>query len=94
MAFFVYIIRSVKFDKLYIGQTNDLKSRLARHNTGQAAYTKKFAPRELIYHEILETRSEAMKREIYLKSFKNKKYLENFILHHRGVEQSGSSSGS
>lgn len=70
MLFFVYILKSTKDDKLYIGQTNNLKDRLTRHNTGKVAATKNRRPLTIIHKEEYLTRAEAMQREKYLKSLK------------------------
>ena len=68
MKYHVYILLSS--DKLhwYIGSTNNLEDRLKRHNSGRSKYTKPFKPWQIVYHEEYKTRSEAVKREFYLKS--------------------------
>jgi len=72
LGFFVYIIESFATGKRYIGQTNELESRLAEHNNpghNPMKYTSKQAgPWKLIHHEEHTNRSEAMKRERWLKS--------------------------
>jgi len=79
--YFTYILRSKSFSKHYIGQTEDIEKRLAEHNSGETGYTSKYFPWELIYSESFETRSEAMKREKYFKSYPGRKWLfENKIL--------------
>lgn len=40
MAYFVYILQSVKDHSYYIGSTQDLSSRIERHNQGRSKYTK------------------------------------------------------
>jgi predicted GIY-YIG superfamily endonuclease len=42
--FFVYILFSKKFDKYYVGQTNDFTNRLKRHNDGYDGFTKPYRP--------------------------------------------------
>lgn len=81
MDYFVYILRSIKDGKLYIGQTHNLEKRIERHNNGQVRSTKSRRPLELIYQETYKTRIETMAREKYLKSLKSSKYiLENIII--------------
>ncbi len=66
--FYVYIVEC--YDKsLYCGYTSNLVSRVEEHNTGKngAKYTKTRRPVKLIYSEKLETKSQAMKREIQIK---------------------------
>ena len=80
MDFLVYILQSSKNGKLYIGQTQYLADRLYRHNKGYSKSTRSGVPWKLIHSEKFSTRSEAVKRERYLKTLKNKKYiLENII---------------
>jgi len=71
MDVFVYIIKSMKFDKFYIGQTDNVESRLIVHNGPRAKWTKRYQPWKLVNTEKYSSRSEAMKREKYLKSLKN-----------------------
>lgn len=66
--FYVYILQSQTTNKLYIGNTDDLKRRLKEHNLGQSAYTKKFLPWEIIYYEAHTTKQDASRREKYLKT--------------------------
>ncbi|MFA6183983.1 MAG: GIY-YIG nuclease family protein [Parcubacteria group bacterium] len=80
MNFFVYILKSLKDEKLYIGQTNNLENRIKRHNAGQVHSTKNRRPLEILHTEKFDTRKEAMLREKYLKSLKSSQYiLENII---------------
>ena len=70
MPFFVYILQSLKDNRFYIGQTNDLNDRIKRHNAGQVSATRNRKPLKIVYTETFATRSEAMQREKYLKSLK------------------------
>jgi predicted GIY-YIG superfamily endonuclease len=64
---FVYILRCID-DSLYIGATNDVPSRVARHNDGTAAvHTAKHRPVRLVYAEQYANRLECFKRERQLK---------------------------
>jgi len=77
--FFVYALYSKKYDKIYIGQTCDLKNRLIEHNLGLSFYTKRYLPWEIIYTEECFSRSEALKREKQLKSQKGREFVWNII---------------
>ncbi len=74
MSYWVYILQSESTGKLYTGQTSDIRARTSRHNSdGQVKtrYTYKHkGPWSLIHSEEHETRSEAMKREKFLKAVK------------------------
>jgi len=65
--FYVYILRSKKVGKLYLGSTNNLKRRLSEHNSGKGGYTKKYMPYKLIYFEAYKAETDARKREHNLK---------------------------
>ena len=88
MEYLVYILESQKNGRLYIGQTDDLEDRLYRHNTGQSLSTKAGIPWKIIHTESYKTRSEAMKREYYLKSLKNKDYIKQQVENYRKIKQS------
>ncbi len=65
--YYVYIIKSKKDNSFYVGQTNDIERRLLEHNAGLSSYTSSKAPWNLHYLEEVNTREEAMKREMFLK---------------------------
>ena len=66
-TFFVYLLKSGKDKKYYIGQTNDLSKRLRQHNAGKVTSTKFRRPFELVGYEIYETREKARWKEYKLK---------------------------
>jgi len=69
--YYVYILKSLKTKKLYIGHTDNLARRLEEHNTGCGGkYTWQNGPWTLLYSESYPDRSSAVKREQYLKSTK------------------------
>ena len=75
MTYFVYILKTSS-DTLYIGQTKDLKKRLAEHKSKSpksAKYMRYHSSFELVYQEKYKTRSEAMKREAELKKWSKAK---------------------
>jgi putative endonuclease len=75
--FFVYILKSLKDHRFYIGQTNNLEDRVRRHNEGRVVATKGRRPLILVRSEEFESRSEAVRRERELKSFKgNSRFRE------------------
>lgn len=71
----VYVLKSLKNNYRYIGQTKDINKRLAEHNAGLSKSTKNIRPLVLDYTEEYYTRSEAMKRERFLKSGKGREWL-------------------
>jgi putative endonuclease len=81
---FVYILRSLKTGNFYIGYTQNLNKRLKYHNLGLNRSTKNKGPWILVYNEVLNSKSAALKREKFLKRQRNKKFYEKLI---RGVAQ-------
>ena len=75
----VYILRSCKTKKYYIGQTDSLERRIHQHNTGYSKPTKHGIPWNLVYHKEFETREEAVDYELKLKQMKSSKYLRELI---------------
>lgn len=75
--FFVYALKSEIRNYIYVGLTNDLGKRVKRHNDGRERTTKPYRPFRIIYSESFETRIEARKKEIFLKSGKGKEFLRN-----------------
>jgi putative endonuclease len=67
---YVYILKSNKDLKRYVGLTNNLERRISLHNGGKVQATKNRRPFELIYFEEFEDRTVASKREKFLKSWK------------------------
>lgn len=73
---YVYILECAD-NTLYAGYTNDLDSRLKVHNQGKGAkYTRGRLPVKLVYSEIMENKSEALKREYQIKQMTRKQKEE------------------
>ncbi|MBU1299281.1 MAG: GIY-YIG nuclease family protein [Bacteroidetes bacterium] len=73
----VYVLRSTKDNKLYIGMSDDVERRLVKHNQGKVISTKHRRPLVLIYTEMFATKSQAAKRERFLKSGPGHKFLKS-----------------
>ncbi len=72
---FVYLLRSMKDGKFYLGWTTDLKRRLEEHNAGLTRSTKSRRPFELIHYEAHLSPELAKKRERTLKRCPRMLYL-------------------
>ena len=79
MKYYVYILKSEKTNRYYVGQTNDVEKCLERHNNGLVKSTKPYLPWKVCYFEVFSSRSEAILREREIKAKKSKKYLEYLI---------------
>ena len=75
--FYVYVLRSIADDGLYIGFSTDLKRRLSEHKQGISFATKHRGPWKLIYYEAYTEREDGEKRERYLKSGVGRRFLRH-----------------
>ena len=65
--YYLYILKSIKDKKGYIGTTDNIEKRLKNHNTGCAKSTKHRRPLAIIHTEEFKTLSDARKREWFYK---------------------------
>jgi len=78
MEFIVYILYSEKFDKTYIGFTSSLIERFKSHNLlAKTGYTTKYRPWVVSHIEVFETKTDAIKREKWLKSGHGRKFIND-----------------
>jgi putative endonuclease len=83
--FTVYILYSAKFNQIYIGYTSDLYNRFLSHNElAIKGHTIKYRPWIIAYTEAYQTKTEAIKRENYLKSTQGRKIAWNVIRENYG----------
>jgi len=67
--YYVYILKSIIRDIIYIGFTIDLKNRFKEHNDGKSNFTRKYMPWRLVYYEAYNSQKDAIEREKQLKRF-------------------------
>lgn len=77
--FCVYAIKSISRNYIYVGLTNNLERRLNEHNNGKNKTTKPYKTFELIFSELVNSREDARKREIFLKSGIGKEFLKSLL---------------
>jgi len=71
MAFFVYMLASRRNGTLYIGSTENLRSRMVQHRSGAVpGFTRSYGVTILVWFEIHETRESALRRERAMKEWK------------------------
>lgn len=83
--YYLYVLKSEKNQRKYIGSTDDLKRRLKEHNLGQGGkYTKDNRPFVLIYYEAYIDKKDAQEAERFYKTGYGKEVLngklKNFLL--------------
>ena len=65
--YYLYILKSQKDKKSYIGTTENIEKRLKNHNAGRVKSTKHRRPFVVIHTERFKTLSEARKKEWFYK---------------------------
>jgi len=76
MSIYVYVIRSEKDGRFYVGMSENIDRRLKEHNSGKTRSTQFYKPWELFFFEEFENRLTARKREKYLKSGYGKTWIK------------------
>ena len=77
MAYYTYILESEMDGTYYIGSSRDPEKRLEKHNQPHHGYTGRKQPWKLVYTEPYGTKSEALRREIFLKRQKNRDLISD-----------------
>jgi len=77
--YYVYVIKS-KEGFIYKGMTDNLKRRLVKHNNKTLSFwTKRGSDWKLIYNEEFDNKTEALKREKWLKTGVGREYLKKIL---------------
>ncbi len=76
---YVYILKSEKNGRYYVGSTNNIERRLREHNNRTQKATKYIAPLKLIHTEKYDSLLDARRRERKIKSWKSRKKIEELI---------------
>ena len=82
MTYWVYAIYNFKHKKLYIGQTQDLETRLLLHKNKsfKKSYTARYDGEwKLVYSEEVKSRNDALRREKQLKSYRGREFLHKLF---------------
>jgi putative endonuclease len=78
--FCIYVLESLTDGSHYVGSTGkDLEHRLERHNRGEYRFTKGRIPWIVIHEESFPSRSEAVKRERFLKTGIGRQELKTIL---------------
>jgi len=76
--FTVYILISKKNGKRYVGVTGkSVIDRLGEHNSGSNKWTRANKPFDLAYKENYDNKTDALRRERFLKSGQGRKFLDS-----------------
>jgi putative endonuclease len=78
--FYVYVLKSLKNGKRYVGYTSKIiLERLKEHNQGSNQWTRQNGPFILLYFEQYNSKTDAIKKEKFLKSGQGRKFLDEII---------------
>ena len=75
-VYYTYVLQSKVDGKFYTGFTKNLKLRFEQHNEQLVESTKSRVPLKLIYYEACLDRSDATRREKYLKTYHGKMFIK------------------
>ena len=79
MAYYVYILESETTGRYYVGQTEHLDERVRYHKSNYSKSLKNRGPWKLRYSEEYATRSDAMRRESYIKRQKDRWFITRLL---------------
>jgi putative endonuclease len=65
--YYVYVLKSSRYNRHYIGLTASLQKRVERHDSGGVRSTRFYRPWELVHSERFPDRKLARNREAFLK---------------------------
>jgi putative endonuclease len=78
--FTVYVLKSQRNGKRYVGYTSKSENvRLKEHNNGSNQFTRNNGPFALLHVERYDDKSEAIRRERFLKSGKGREFLDKIL---------------
>ena len=75
MFYYVYLIKTLRgfYRKTYVGCTNDLQKRLAKHNSNLGAKSTKGYKWEIVYKKRFHSKNKALSFEYKLKKDRSKR---------------------
>jgi len=78
--FHVYVLKSLKTSKRYVGMTSQtVEEKLREHNYSTGKWTRGYTPFKLVYHETFNTKFEALRRERFFKTGDGRRVLNRIL---------------
>ena len=77
--YYIYVLYNPHKNFIYIGYSESLKERVVKYNSGKVKSTKAYLPLTLIFYEAYLSKSDAKRRETYLKSNKGRTTLMTML---------------
>jgi len=79
MRYSLYIIKSNKSGKYYVGQTRNLRTRFERHLNGKTSFGKRNKDLEIVYTKEFTSHIDARKTERFIKRQKSHIFIDRLI---------------
>jgi putative endonuclease len=76
---YVYILKSLKNNRYYIGSAINLENRFMQHEQGKVLATKYLRPLKIVFSQCFESIVIARKLESKLKKYKSRQIVEKII---------------
>lgn len=76
---YLYILKSNRSDKYYVGETSNIEKRIENHKLGKSSFGRRNKDLQLVYKREVANRGEAKKLESFLKKQKNHQFIDRFI---------------
>jgi len=78
--FYVYAIKSLNNNYVYIGLTSNLEKRLKEHNRGKTKSNNSYRPFKLIFSKTFSSRTDPRNAERKLKQGSGREFLKRLLL--------------
>ena len=80
-----YILYSKDLDRYYIGQSDDIRSRIQHHVEGDTAFTGQASDWQMVFLQEHATRAEAMQLEREIKRKKSRRSIQRYLKDRRNL---------
>src|SRR3990167_9466706 len=80
LMYTVYVLKSRKIARTYVGFTSEINKRLADHNNGRVSATKAYRPWVIVYTEECESLASEENRKLYWKGGEGRRNLGLIII--------------
>ncbi len=79
MGYFLYILKSLKIEKFYIGISQNPQRRLEYHNTIEKGFTSRYRPWKIVFSQEFSSKKKAAAAERKVKSWKSREMIQKVI---------------
>ena len=86
---YVYVLKSRRTNRYYVGSTQDLEKRLTEHNdstSNPSRWTRGGGPWVLVFSVEFATVEDALRAETFIKRMKSRAFIEKLISGERDIK--------